>query len=834
MTTTSLRYKLSLALRFLVRDWRSGELSVLIAALIVAVASSTAISLFGDRLQRTMSSQAAEFLAADMVVRSHDPLPEEWRATALQSDLKTAQTSEFVSVVIEKEELLLAGIKAVSPGYPLRGYLKTTTSDYAGEVKTVSIPDAGAAWVEKRILSALKLSLGDSIEVGEKRLRITRLITYEPDKRGDYYSLAPRIIINLSDLEATGVLQPGSHVHNYFLFAGDEQNLLRFKRWLKPQLAGSQRIVDIHEDRPEVGNALTRAQRYLGLSSIVVILIAGVAIAMAARRYTERHFDNTAILRCLGSGQRDILTLYVLQFLTAGTLASAIGCALGWLTQDLFFYMLKPLLPQKLAMASPVALSLGFATGMVTLFGFALPPILRLKQVSPLRVLRRDLVPVPSSAWLVYGLALAIIAVLIWRYTEDFKLSFYIIAVGLATLTALSLIIFAMLKLSRKLLPRLGLAWRFGLQNLGREPKASISQILAFSIVLIAMIISVIVRTDLLDAWKAQLPADAPNHFALNIFSRDIEPFKQTLAADNVRFSRFYPVVRGRLAEINGEPVKKIVSKDSRAETAINRDLSLTWSKDIPEGNKVVRGRWWDDSAQQRRVSVERKLAQSMGLRLKDTLTFTVASEQFTATVASFRSLEWDTMRPNFYMMFSPGSLEGFPHTYITSFFLGPDEKLFLNRLVRQFPSITILEVDLLLEQFRTILGQITQAINYVLVFALMAGLTVLFAAVHTTLDSRLYDGALLRTLGANRRLLRRSHLIEFVVLGALSGLLAALVAEIITWVLYSQVLEMDYTIKWMVWLITPLIGATVVGISGYWGTRGIVNKSPMRVLREL
>lgn len=826
-------YHLTLPLKLLRRDWRAGELSILVAALIIAVASSTAISLFADRLQRTMTGQAAEFLAADMVVTSHDPMPEEWQEKARESTLRTARTAEFASVLIENDELLLAGIKAVSPEYPLRGYLKTIVDDYATEQRVYGGPEPGTAWVEKRVLSALKLSPGDTVRIGEKSFEVTRLITYEPDKRGDFYSLAPRVMIHLADLEAAGILQPGSHVHHFLLFAGEEKPLLRFKRWLKPNLNPSQRVMDIHEDRPELGNALTRAQRYLGLSSIVVILISGVAVAMAARRYTERHFDNTAILRCLGSRQNAILGIYFSQFLVVGIIASGAGCAVGWLAQDALFYFLKPLLPQTLASPSPLALSIGFCIGMTTLFGFALPPLLRLKRVSPLRVLRRDLDPLPSSAWLVYGLALAIVSTLIWRYTEDYKLTFYILFVGMAALLVLSLLIHALLKLSRRLLPRLGLAWRFGLRNLGREPQASIVQILAFSIVLLAMSLTAIVRSDLIDTWQAQLPPDAPNHFALNIFARDMEPFKQDLAAENLEVSRFYPIVRGRLTEVDNVAVMKIVGKESRTEAAINRDLSLTWAETVPEGNRIVRGRWWEKPAPQR-VSVEEKLAEGLGIELKETLTFAVGGEQFSAIVDSIRSVEWDSMRPNFYMIFSPGSLDGFPSTYITSFYLPPGNRTFLNKLVKRYPGITILDVDSIVHQFKTILNQITQAIDYVLIFALLAGLTVLFAAVHATLDNRLYDGALLRTLGASRKLLRLSHLVEFVVLGALAGLLAAMVSEIVTWVLYSRILEMDYTVKWKVWLAAPLIGALSVGLFGYWGTRRVVNKSPVIVLREL
>jgi putative ABC transport system permease protein len=825
--------RFNLALRLLWRDSRSGELTILVLALIIAVTSSTAISLFADRLQRTMTTQAAEFLAADLVIASPTLIPETWLAKADQLNLAQAQTVEFSSVLMENDELLLAGVKSVSDLYPLRGYLKTTTSDYLAETSVDKGPEPGTAWVDKRILSALKLNLGDALTVGEKKLTVSRIITYEPDKRGDFYSFSPRVMISQQDLKATGVIQPGSHVHYFFQFSGDSKSLSQFNRWIKPRLNPSQRLMDIHEDRPELGSALSRAERYLGLSSIVVILIAGVAIAMATRRYTERHFNTTAILRCLGCKQREVLWLYSCQFVVLGMLASAAGCLLGWFAQEALFHLLRGLLPAQVANPGLLAVFFGFITGMVILLGFALPPILRLKQVSPLRVLRRDLEPLPSSAWLIYGLSIGLVSVLIWRYTDDVKMTATIIGVGLAALLLLGLLVYAMLTMSRRLLPHMSLIWRFGLQGLFRNSRASVSQIMAFSLTLVAMVLSFTVRTDLLDNWHKQLPEQAPNHFALNIFPDQQPAFQQELEQQQISGSRFYPVVRGRLVEINQTPVQQVVSKDTQGENATHRELSLTWSKELPEDNKITTGRWWQ-SERAGLVSVEQKLAKSLKIKVGDRLTFTVGSEQFEATVSSLRDLQWDTMKPNFYMIFSPGTLDGYPSTFITSFYLPEDRKNLLNDLIKKFPSTTILEVDLILQQFKTILTQLTAAINYLLYFALLAGFTVLFAAVYSTLDDRIYDGALMRTLGANRAFLRKTHLIEFTLLGLISGLLAVLISEIILYTLYTQVMHMDYVPNIYLWGIMPLIGALFVGLAGYWGVRGVVNKSPLLVLREL
>ncbi len=825
--------RFSLALRLLFRDGRSGELTILVLALIIAVTSSTAISLFADRLHRTMSTQAADFLAADLVITSSALIPQLWLAKAEALELKQARTAEFSTVLIENEELLLAGIKAVSKNYPLRGVLKTIESgDYNKQVIKHQGPAPGKAWLDKRVLSALKLQIGDSLIVGEKALVISQLISYEPDKRGDIYSLSPRVMINNADLKATQVLQPGSHVHYFFQFSGSEKSLAEFRSWVKPQLNESQRLMDIHEDRPELGNALSRAERYLGLSSIVVILIAGVAIAMSTRRYSERHFNATAILRCLGCKQSEILKLYIFQFIILGIAASAVGSLFGWFAQETLFHLLRDLLPAKVADPSFIAVILGFLTGLSILLGFALPPLLRLKKVSPLRVLRRELEPLPTSAWLVYGLALSLISVLIWQYTQDFKMTGTIIGGGIVTTLIAGLILYALLIQARKLLPFVSLSWRFGLQGLLRNPRSTVSQTLAFSITLLAMILSYTIRTDLIDDWQNQLPKHAPNYFVLNVFPPQVEPFKQSLQRQRINNSRFYPVVRGRLVQINNVPVQQIVSKDSQGERATHRDLSLTWGTELPTDNKTIAGSW--NPSLKGQVSIEQKLAKSLKITLGDSLTFTIGSQQLQATVSHIRSVQWDTMKPNFYMVFSPRTLAGYATTYITSFYLADKDKSLLNGLVRQYPSITVLEVDAMLKQFKTILTQLTAAINYLLYFALLAGFTVLFAAVNSSLDNRVYEGALMRTLGANRTLLRKSHLIEFSLLGLTSGLIAVVMSELLLYIIYTCILHLNFQVNILLWVGMPLISTVCICLAGFFGVRGIANKSPMLVLREL
>lgn len=823
-----------LAVKLLRRDWRCGELTILVAALVIAVAGTTAISVLGHRLNRTMTTQAAEFLAADLVVSGHEAPPETWYAKAEELGLRHASLVEFATVLVEGDAILLSGVKAVGTDYPLRGFLRTKVEMEGDEALTLTGPPPGEVWVERRVLTTLNLTLGSELTVGEKKLTLTRLVTHEPDRRGDLYSLSPRVMINLADLDATAVIQPGSHVHYYALFAGEEKTIRSFRRWLKPTLHAGQRVVDVHEDRPEVGNALSRAERYLGLSSVVIVAIAGVAIAMSARRYSERHFDMTALLKCLGARESEVLVVFLLQFLAIGLAGSLLGCLVGTAAQEGIVRVLRHMLPHALAVPAWYAPLFGAAVGFLVLLGFALPPVLRLKRLSPLRVLRRDVAPLPSSALTVYGLALAALALLIWRFTGDGRLTALALAGGLGALAVEVLLAWGALQGLKFVLLPLSLSWWFGLQHLARRPRLGVSQIVAFALTLTAMQLSLLVRTELLEAWRAQLPDQAPNHFALNLFDSDLPAFKDFLAKEGIATGQFFPIVRGRLTAVNDVDVHTIARRDTHGEAAINRDLSLTWSAALPPDNQLTEGSWFDATVSEAQVSVETDLASSLNIHLGDQLRFDIAGQLLTAKVANLRRVRWDTMNPNFYMIFKPGSLEGHPRTYLTSFFLPEEHQKILALMAKTFPAVTLLEVEALLKQFQAILKQVTLAIEVVLAMALVAGFTVLFAAVRATLDERLREDALLRAIGASRRVINRSQWAEFLTLGLLAGFLACVMTEALSWLVYRYVFDLLWHLHPTLWLVTPGLSALVVGTCGYLNTRAVLRTSPMVMLREL
>jgi putative ABC transport system permease protein len=726
-------------------------------------------------------------------------------------------------------------VKAVDAAYPLRGELKSADAPYQPEV-TGGEPQPGEAWAEARVLVALNLKVGDSIDVGSTTLKLTRVLTYEPDRAGNFYSLTPRVMINMADLEATKVVQPGSRVSFRDLWRGTPQQLADYRKAIEPDLAANQKIDDARDGNQQIGGALGKAERYLNMASLVAVLLAGVAVALSAARFAVRRFDASALLRCLGLSRNEALVLFSLQLAMLGIAASVTGALLGWFAQLGLFYLLENLLPAAVPPGGWLPALAGIGTGLVALAGFALPPLAALGRVPPLRVLRRDMLPIPASSWLVYGAALLALGLIMWRLSLDLILTFALLGGGLVAAVVLGGILLLALQSLRRLLAGASLPWRLGLGQLLRHPMAAAGQSLAFGLILLSMGLIALLRGELLDTWQNQLPKDAPNYFALNILPAERDNFAERISRLSTHSAPLYPMIPGRLMSINGEPVSKFVTKDSRGENATQRDLNLTWAANLPEGNSITEGQWWNNEQAPTEgtpgVSVETKLAKSLNMKLGDTLSFVIGGTTHEVKVTSLRDINWDTFQPNFFMIFQPGTLKDVPTTYLTSFYLAPGNDQQIVELSRAFPAVTILQVEALLEQLRSILDQVTLAVQYVLLFVLAAGLAVLFSGLQATLDERIRQGALLRALGANRALLIKARRIEFGLLGAVSGVLAALGCELVSFVLYRYAFNLEWQPH--VWLLVlPLIGAVLVGGAGVFGTRRALNASPLTVLRE-
>jgi putative ABC transport system permease protein len=814
------------------QDRRIPELRILALAVVLAVASLSSVGFFTDRVQRAMSMQSAELLGADLVIASSTEPREKVRRSARKAGLQVTETVSFPSVALYRDTTLLTEVKAVSAGYPLRGRLKLAAQPLGEEFTVQGIPAPGEAWVEARVLQQLGAAIGDVIQLGERGFTASHVLSYEPDRGGDLFQLAPRVLLNAADLPSTGLITPASRVRYRLLLAGPETAITTYRHQLAQQLEPGERLQDVRDARPELRAALDRARQFLGLAAVTAVLLAGAAISVAARHYAERQADTSAVMRCLGASGRTILRNYAVRLLKLTLGASLTGCLLGFLAQELLVRLLAHWFTTALPPASAWPVLAGIIAGLVTVGGFALPYLLTLTRVPPLRVLRRDLTVPPPSAWLVLLLAFTALAGLLIRVAGDLELAGWLLLGTSATGLLLWLAGLGLIRALSVFSFRGRLAWRFGLAGLARSGRLGGLQVASFGLGIMALLILGIVRIDLLHSWQANLPATAPNQFLINVQAGETEPLGTLLRAGGVSVAGFYPMVRGRLTAINDQAVRPKDFTDARARRLVEREFNLSWATRLPEENRIVAGRWWPAGSEGGDgLSLEQGLAETLGIRLGDHLRFTIAGQELNARVSSLRSVAWDSFRVNFFVILPPGVLERSPATYITSFYLPEDRGELLTRLIRQFPSVTVIDVRAIMRQVRTIMDRATLAIEYVFVLTLLAGLMVLYAAIQASREGRRHDTAILRTLGASRRQVLASLFIEFTTLGALAGLLAAAGASAVGYVLAARIFELPYHLNLWVWLAGTLGGALGVGLAGTMGTRSVLKQPPLLTL---
>jgi putative ABC transport system permease protein len=824
---------LAFALRNLLRDLKSGELAVLMLALLVAVASLTAVGFFTSRIGRAVERQAGEVLAADLRLESARPIATGYEDEARRRGLAVARLESMPSVVFLGEESSLVALRAVGEGYPLRGQLKTADVPFGPGVVTRGIPAAGEAWADSRLLARLGADIGSTVSVGALQVRVTRVLDYRPDQGSGFADLSATLMINRADLPGTQLVQPGSRVTRIVLFAGEPADVDDFRDWLQGQRQRGERVQSIADASPQIRASADRAGRFLSLASLVSVLLSAVAVAMAAQRYARRHLDNVALMKCMGASQRFVLAQTVVQLVAIATVTAVIGTAIGYAAQSGIAWLLRDLLRGDLPPPSGDAFLLGIVTAVVILVGFALPPLLRLKRVPPARVLRRDLEPPPLRYGVVYGLAIGAVLALLYWIVRDPKLVGYV-AGGLGgTFLLLALAGWALVRLLAPLRRGVGVAWRYGLANIARRGRDSIVQIVAFGLGFMVLLLLALVRDDLLRDWQASLPADAPNYFMINIRPDEGAAVERFFQQAGLPSTELVPMLRARLTAINSTPVERITFQGDRANDFVEREANLTWSATLAPGNRVVAGRWWEGAAPgSPEISVEAEYAERLGLKLGDTLTYDIAGESVSGRITSLREVRWDTFKPNFFVTFSPGVLETATGTLITSAHLGQAQRPLLVDLVRQFPEVTIIDIQALLAQVRDVMEKASLAVQYVFLFTLAAGLMVLLAAVQSTRDERRYESAMLRTLGASRGVVFQGVAAEFIVLGALAGLLAAAGATGVGYLLASRVFDLEYSPDPWVWVIGVLGGAALVGTAGMLAARSVVSHPPMQALR--
>jgi Predicted ABC-type transport system involved in lysophospholipase L1 biosynthesis, permease component len=825
---------LAFSFSMLKRDWRSGEIRLIAIALIIAVGAVTAISFFTDRVRQAMEMQASVLLAADLAVDSLAPLPETLTEKAHALNLKTARTLVFRSMVSVHDKLQLAEVKAVDEHYPLRGRLLVAEHPFDRPAVTDQIPAPGTVWLNAQLIQALHLAVGQEIELGTARFVVNKVLLFEPDRGIEVFHIAPRLLMNIDDVPATGLLSWGNWAHHRLLLSGARKDIETYRLWARDVLDKKQRLIRVRDAQPQLKAILERADQFLGLVALISVCLAGIAIATAARRFAARHLDSCAVMRCLGAAQGFILRVYALTMLWLGLATSVIGCVVGFLAQFGLASLSTDLTAGKLPSPSLLPVLTGTLTGLIALLGFAMPPLMRLKDVPPARVLRRDLLPHRRPAYTVYLSAILAIAVLITWHAGELRLALYVLGGSFATVSVLAIASWILVNGLKLLRSQVGVAWRYGFTNVARRSGSSVVQIVALGLGIMVLLLLTLVRSDLLADWQARVPPEAPTHFVINIQPDEVAAVRDFFVNKGLPAPTLYPILHGRLLAINGAPAVPESYAERRARQMAKREFHLTWLVELPAGNRIVAGRWWSpDDIEAHQFSIESGLAETLGIALGDTLTYQVADQQITATVTSLRSVEWESFNPNFFVIVPPRLLDSYPATYITSFYLPQHKKPLLSELVKTFPSVTLLEVAALIRRIRSIIDQVTMAVEFIFTFTLVAGLLVLFAAIQSTRDERLHETAVLRTLGASRQTIVHGLVTEFLSLGMVAGLVAALGATAIGYVLANNVFESGYYFNSWLLVLGLLVGGLGVGIAGFIGTRSVLRIPPLETLRR-
>lgn len=797
--------------RWFWREWRSPSLLIVWMALSLAVACVLALGTIGDRMEKGLSQQSRDFMAGDRALRSSREIPPGWLEEARKSGLQVSEQVSFSTMTFAGDTPQLASVKAVDNRYPLYGELETQPAGLK--------PQPGTALLAPRLMALLNVKPGDTIEVGDATLRIAGEVTQEPDSGFNPFQMAPRLLMNSADVAKTGAVLPGSRVSWRVKFAGTPAQLEKYEAWLLPQLGADQRWYGLEQDDGALGKSLQRSQQFLLLSALLTLLLAVAAVAVAMSHYCRSRYDLVAILKTLGAGRAQLQKLIVGQWALLLGLAVITGGALGLLFEKVLMLLLKPVLPAALPPASywPWLWAIGAIVVISLLVG--LRPYRLLLATQPLRVLRRDAV---ANVWplKIYLPAVAIITVLLLAWLMGGSMLLWAVLAGAVVLALLCGVVGWLLLNVLKRLTLKALPLRLAVNRLLRQPWSTLSQLSAFSLSFMLLAMLLVLRGDLLDRWQQQLPAESPNYFLINIAPEQIAPLKIFLAEHQVIPAAFYPIVRARMTQINGQ------STEGNADEALNRELNLTWQQQRPDHNPLTAGSWPPKAGE---VSVEEGLAERLGLKLGDTVTFTGDTQAFSAKISSLRKVDWESLRPNFFFIFPPGALDGQPQSWLTSFRLEGGNSM-LTQLNRAFPTISLLDIGAILKQVGQVLEQVSRALEVMVVLVTACGVLLLLAQVQVGMRQRHQELVVYRTLGAGKRLLRTTLWCEFALLGLVSGLVAAIGAETALALLQTRVFDFPWQPDWRLWITLPLCGALLLSLCGGWlGSRLLKGKALFR-----
>ncbi|HEY3432980.1 MAG TPA: FtsX-like permease family protein [Rhodocyclaceae bacterium] len=825
-------------LRMLRRDMRAGELTVLGLALLLAVAALGSVSLLGDRVAKGVALESRRILGGDVLMTADHPWQNNWLKAARDQGLLVAESIGFPSMVSGSGDAVLADVKAVSDNYPLRGRLRTATVLNGADAEVAAVPAPGTVWLDERLMAGLGAQVGDAVRLGTRTMTVTAVLTQEPDRGFNVFAIAPRLMFNRQDLDSTGLIGFGSRVSYRLHLAGEDRAVAAFNTWANAHLGRGEKLETLDNARPEVRNVLERADRFLRLAALLAVVLAAVAMGLAADRYMRRHLDACAVLRCLGASGGQVVLIHGGEFLLFGTLVTLLGACLGYGAQALLAWLLSALVGSSLPAPGFVAWGQTILVGLVLVAGFALPPLLRLRKVPTVRVLRREWDEADGGSLTATLAGIIALAALMRWIAGDWMLWAIVLGGFAAALLVYGAVGWGFLRLLRKLGRHgktaigPGLGWRYGVANLNRHVRATLVQVVTLGLALTALLLLTVARGDLMGAWQSRVPADAPNRFVINIQPDQRANLEAFFVAQTLPKPVQEPMVRGRLVAVNGKPITADSYPEDQAKRLVEREFNLSWNQRLPPGNTVSAGQWHGQSKEPQ-LSVEQGLATTLGLKLGDVLSYDIGGNRLEAPITSLRKLDWDSMRVNFFVMTPPGVLDNYPASYITSFYLPLGRQDFVASLVREFPNLTLIDVAAVVHQLQDTLDQVARAVQVVFGFALLAGLIVLYGALQATADERSHELAILRALGGQSKDVRRVLTAEFLLLGACAGALAGMGATLLATVLARQVFHLAYIPDPLLPLTGLVAGVAIVLSAGLWGTRGARRNSPLQVLRE-
>jgi len=816
---------LSFAWRFLRKDWQTKEIRILIIAIILAVTALSSVNFFTARLQQSILLQTSEVLGGDLAVVSYRLPLTEIEQQAHQLGLKTTQTISFRSMVMnQNDDVLLSEVKAVSENYPLRGELQIES----GTIKT--LPETGTIWVEEKLLQDLSLQLNDVLQLGKKTFQIAHILKYEPDRGNDWMQFAPRVLMNQQDLEESGLLGSGSRVARRLLVIGEEKSVKTFQTDLEKNPQPDFQLQTFQDTLGQLRTGLTQTEQFLSFAALCTLLLSGAAVAASARYFTARQIDKIALLRCLGMTMPILQKIYVNYLLILGFLTGLIGIILGFLVQESLVFMLGNLFSKTLPNTPFFPAILGLLSAWLMLGGFALPALLGITDIPPLHLLRRQTDSTPHN-YMSIILGLLTLIMLMILQSQSLKTTL-IMLIGLLGSVGILLIMSRLLiKLLNPLRFQTGLWWRFGIANVARYPTNSTVQLTSFGLSFMVLLLLTIVQYDLLKTWQTQLPDKTPNYFIANIQPDDIESIKALFIEKGLQVP-FYPMLPAHLTKINNKPVIAEDFKSVRAQRLAGRAFNLSWTEQLPIGNEIVEGKWWSNQIPE--ASVEQGIATLLNIQVGDTLQFSSGGEEINLTVQSLRKLRWDSFQVNFFVITNPDALKEMSTTYITSFYLPLEQTAFLKSIVKTFPNISIIDVNTMLARVKSMLSQISLAIELVFLLSVAAGITVLYALLQLMQLQRRQESAILRTLGASRWQILSGAMAEFIVIGSLAGFLAATIAGILEWVIGKWLLEIPLFPTLELWFVGVIGGGLIVGIAALPSIKQLLKQSPLSVLRSL